>query len=303
MTVSAEELVIGVTLDLALGDPRWMPHPVRGFGWIVNRLERIWRAVPLSPRVAGSLFWCSAVGVACAVVGVGLSLVPRPWSGGYWIFSLLALRQLDREASAVVAASDIEAARKQLATIVGRDTQQLDDPEILRATVETVAENLSDGVIAPLFYLGIGGPIGMAAYKAINTLDSMVGHRNDRYREFGWAAARMDDLANLIPARLTAVLVWCCALLPGFDFRRSVGVTLRDARQQPSPNSGYPEAAFAGALGIRLGGVNSYGGVTSHKSFLGDPLRKLTRQLVPRVRFLLYAPALLSIAVLYWVVS
>src|SRR5205085_1386130 len=155
---------------------------------------------------------------------------------------------------------DIAEARSKLAMIVGRDTAQLEEPEILRAAIETVAENLSDGVIAPLLYLALGGPVGMAAYKAINTLDSMVGYRDQRYSEFGWASARLDDLANFVPARLTAVLVWTCALMLGYDAGRSRRITLRDAKTQPSPNAGYPEAAVAGALGIRLGGVNFYHG-------------------------------------------
>jgi adenosylcobinamide-phosphate synthase len=234
-------------------------------------------------------------GVAAAT----LFYLPRPWISIYWIFTLLAIRDLDFEAALVIRElrrRDLAAARRMLARIVGRDTVALDEPEVLRATIETLAENLSDAVVAPLLYLGVGGPAAMAAYKAVNTLDSMVGYRDDRYREFGWASARLDDVANYIPARLTAVLVWICSGLLRYDVRRSVGVTLRDARSQPSPNSGYPEAAVAGALGVRLGGLNYYRGVASRKPYLGDIERPLDLAAYARARRLLYGSSLLMVA-------
>ena len=169
---------------------------------------------------------------------------------------------------------------------------------MVRATIETVAENLSDGVIAPLFYLALAGPAGMAAYKAINTLDSMVGHKNERYQDFGWASARLDDVVNFIPARLTAVLIWIAALLPGFRALRSIKITLRDGASQPSPNSGYPEAAVAGALGVRLGGTNYYAGQPSLKAFLGDAVVDLNRAMFGRVRILLYVSEALCVAMI-----
>jgi adenosylcobinamide-phosphate synthase len=288
------QLLAGVLLDLFLGDPRWLPHPIRGFGHIVTRLESLWRRTPLPPRIAGCGFWLCSVGSAAAAVWITL-----PWAAIYWIYSLLALRDLDFEAARVLKCldqGDLAGAREKLAMIVGRDTAHLDESEIVRAGIETVSENLSDAVIAPLFYFALLGPTGMAAYKAVNTLDSMCGYKDDRYREFGWASARMDDLANLVPARLSAALVWICALLPGFSARRAVLATLRDASNQPSPNSGYPEAAFAGALGIRLGGLNYYGGVASKKNYLGDPLRPLTRQAFRDARVLLYGASILMVA-------
>ena len=281
------ELLAGVGLDLVLGDPRWLPHPVRGFGRLVNVAERAWRGTGLPLRLSGILFWFSVVGLAVAIVRLTL-----PWATVYWIFALLACRDLDVEAGRVVAAlkrDDLEDSRHQLSWIVGRDTAGLAEPEILRATVETIAENLSDAVIAPLFYLALAGPLGMAAYKAINTLDSMVGYRNQRYAEFGWASARIDDVVNYVPARLTAVLIWASALLPGFDARRSLRITLRDGNSQPSPNAGYPEAAVAGALGVQLGGLNFYQGVPSRKASLGDPVVPLDRGAFDKVRTLLYA--------------
>jgi adenosylcobinamide-phosphate synthase len=295
---TAPELLGGVALDLVIGDPRWLPHPVRAFGWLVIRLERLWRATNLPVIVAGILFCVSAVTIAALATASSLLLLPRPWIAVYWIFTLLAIRDLDVEAAQVIGElrrRNLPGARRMLARIVGRDTATLDEPEVLRATIETVAENLCDAVIAPLFYLALGGPVAMAAYKAVNTLDSMVGYRNEQYREFGWASARLDDVANLVPARLTAVLVWLCAGILRYDLRRSVAVTLRDARLQPSPNSGYPEAAMAGALGIRLGGLNYYQGIASRKPYLGDGNRTLDLAIYGKARLLLYGSSLLMV--------
>jgi adenosylcobinamide-phosphate synthase len=296
--ITARELLAGVALDLAIGDPQWLPHPVRAIGWFARICEGWLRASPLPLRIAGLLFWVVVVGSFTLVVWVTVRFGGE-WCIIYWIFSLLAGRDLDVEAGRVVRAlerNDPDEARRRLSWIVGRDTAALDEPEMVRATVETVAENLSDGVIAPLFYLAVAGPAGMAAYKAINTLDSMVGYRNDRYAEFGWAAARIDDIANFIPARLTAMLIWIAALMPGFSARRAFRVTLRDGRSQPSPNAGYPEAAVAGALGVRLGGLNFYHGMPSRKAALGDATVPLERGVFGRVRVLLYTSEGLFIA-------
>jgi adenosylcobinamide-phosphate synthase len=295
--IAPYELLAGVGLDLLVGDPNWFPHPVRGFGWGAVQLERFWRATKLPMRWAGVCFTLSAVLCACAVVWWTL-----PWLNIFWIWTLLALRDLDWEATLVWRAlerNDIEEARRKLAMIVGRDTANLEGPEILRAAIETIAENLSDAVIAPLLYLGIAGPVGMAAYKAINTLDSMVGYRDERYSEFGWASARLDDVVNFVPARLTAVLVWTCALILGYDAGRSRRITLRDARSQPSPNAGYPEAAVAGALGIRLGGVNFYNGARIDKPYLGDAVKPLDKRAFQSTRVLLYACSALMLLMVF----
>jgi len=300
------ELLGAVALDFAFGDPRWLPHPIRAFGRLVTALETLYRATGAPLRLAGALFWITAVCIATAFVAATMLLLPRPWIAIYWIFSLLALRDLDLEAARVIRElrrNDLPAARVMLARIVGRDTAALDEREILRATIETLAENLSDAVIAPLFYLALGGPVAMAAYKAVNTLDSMAGYKNDRYREFGWASARLDDVANWIPARLTAALVWICALALRYDVRRSIAVTLRDARLQPSPNSGYPEAAVAGAIGVQLGGLNFYQGVASKKPSIGDAARPLDLAAYSRTRRLLYASSLVMIALVAGVLA
>jgi adenosylcobinamide-phosphate synthase len=291
------DLLAGAALDLAIGDPHNLPHPVRAIGWLISKAEILCRRSGLPLRIAGVLLCASVIGVSSMIVWVTL-----PWASVYWVYSLLCLRSLDVESSRVVLSlerGNIEQARAQVGMIVGRDTANLNTPQILRASIETVAENVSDGVIAPLFYLALLGPAGMAAYKAANTLDSMVGHKREKYRELGWASARLDDVLNFIPARLSAVLVWVTAGLLGMNPWRSVCVTLRDAKSQPSPNSGWPEAAFAGAIGIQLGGVNYYHGTASVKGFIGDPLRPLNTSAFRAARKLLYGSSLLMIAGVY----
>jgi adenosylcobinamide-phosphate synthase len=198
---------------------------------------------------------------------------------------------------------DLPAARAQLAMIVGRDTGELDEPEVVRGVVETVAENLNDAVVAPLFYFVLAGPVGMAVYKAANTLDSMVGYKNDRHREFGWASARLDDALNLIPARLSAVLMALASAAVRLNAARALSTVVRDASRQPSPNAGYPEAAMAGALGVQLGGVNFYGGCASVKPFIGAPLVPLTVESFRLARRVLYATATLAAGLSMWAVS
>lgn len=303
MTVTPLQLACGVAADLLLGDPRWLPHPVVGVGRLAAWMERAWRRTALPLRLAGAGAWCGVVGVACGVVYASIRWLPEPFVQIYWIYSFLAARSLDDHAMAVARPlrnGDLAAAREAVGRIVGRDTDTLDEREVTRAMVETVAENLSDGVIAPLFWLVLGGPVAMAAYKAINTMDSMFGHKNERYLEFGWCAARMDDLANFVPARLTAGLIWLIAAVwPKMSFAGSVRSTWRDAHRQPSPNSGYPEAAAAGALGVRLGGVNFYRGVRSEKAFLGEDRTPLNARAYGPLRVLLYGSTLLfSAAVL-----
>jgi len=292
------QLLCGAALDLALGDPRWLPHPVRGMGWLILRLEPLCRRLPL--YLGGVVLWLLVVGISAGVVWLTL-----PWLAIFWIWTFLAVRDLDVQAMRVIVAlrdGDVATARERLSMIVGRDTAALDEPEILRATVETVAESLCDGIVGPLFYLALGGPAAMAAFKAASTLDSMCGYRNERYREFGWAAARFDDVANYVPARLSVLLVALGALLLGYDARGALRYAWRDGRSQPSPNSGYPEAAVAGALGVRLGGLNYYRGVPSAKATLGEALRPLSLEVFTGARQLLYATSALAV-LLVWSVS
>lgn len=313
-------IVSAYVLDLLLGDPRWFPHPVRMIGWFIQKTEAVLRwfsKTPLSEKIAGGLLVILIVSLTYAASSFIIQTSFRSsWYLGIIISALLAYTTLAARSLADAAGKvhehlttgDINAARKELSLIVGRDTENLDEEELSRAVVETVAENASDGVIAPLFYLALGGPALALAYKAVNTLDSMLGYKNDRYLHFGWAAARLDDVANFLPARITAVLICLAAeivrwlapktshegkgdteflpqnsALPG-----TWRIMLRDGRSHPSPNSGYPEAAMAGALGIRLGGQSSYGGTVSCKPYIGDRTRPIDKKHIEKSVLFMY---------------
>jgi len=264
--------------DALLGDPESLPHPVRMIGRFISLLERRSCSWPGSRKTAGAVIALVVVGTAfgLTMAAVRLAYGLHFWLGvtvsTYLLYTCLSTKGLSREAGNVLQwlrSNDILAARRQVARIVGRDTQALNGQGVARATVESVSESTVDGIIAPLLYAFIGGaPLAMA-YKAINTLDSMVGYRNDAYRELGWFSARIDDAANLIPARLCLLLVPLATLglnpaRAGAAFSRG----LRDGRNSPSPNAGYPEACFAGVLGIQLGGACSYEGVERYKPLI-----------------------------------
>src|SRR6266478_3641286 len=288
-------LIVGAALDLVLGDPRWLPHPIRAIGLLIKVLERLLRKIPYE-KASGCVLVCAVLFIVVTAVIASLRL------GGflvavYWIFTCLAVRSLDRESNHVIEAlrlGNLERARMLVGQLVGRDTKHLSESDVIRAVFETVAENMSDAIVAPLFYLAILGVPGMAAYKAVNTMDSMIGYKNDRYIRFGWAAARLDDVANYIPARITACLIVFSAALMRLRWRRAIHVVFRDARLQPSPNAGYPEAALAGALGVQLGGLNYYFGRPVEKPFLGDPVEGLEWSRFPQVRLLLYLVTIVS---------
>ena len=262
-------LLAGTAADALLGDPR-RGHPVAAFGAAAGRLEQRMYA---DERNAGIAFTAVCVGgaVATGVLverGVGRSAAyPVAVAAATW--TVLGGTSLRHEATAVhrrLSAEDLNAARTRVRSLVGRDVSNADESEIARATVESVAENLSDAVVAPLVWGALGGVPGLLGYRAVNTLDAMVGHRSPRYARFGWAAARLDDVANVVPARLTALLA---ALLSGRP-REVVAVVRRDARKHPSPNAGWCESAFAGALEVRLGGTNVYDGRVEHRPVMGD---------------------------------
>jgi adenosylcobinamide-phosphate synthase len=280
-------LLAAYVIDRIVGDPRSLPHPVIVMGKAITALERAIRRLwsrPQSLRRAGVLLPLCVTGGAWALTAILLWLLSyiSPWlvwiAEAWLISTTIASKGLKDAGMAVyveLQKGDLPAARKALGMIVGRDTTTLDPPEIVRGTVETVAENIVDAIISPLFYALIGGaPLAMA-YRAVNTLDSMVGYKNDKYRDLGWASARLDDVANFIPARITALLLALCAWLLRLDWRRCLQMVKRDARLHPSPNSGYPESAVAGALGIRLGGENVYHGVASFRAYMGDPVRPM----------------------------
>jgi len=295
-------ITLALLLDLIIGDPRWLPHPVVMIGRLIQTLEKWLRRSWFNLRNAGILLLLFTVAGAAGTTWVILYLLEAldPLAGflGTVLISstCLAARSLHIESARVataLAAGDLQTARHYLSWIVGRDTDLLEEGDIWRALVETVAENSSDGIIAPLFWLTAGGPIAAMAYKAVSTLDSMVGYKNERYLQFGWASARMDDLLNFIPARLTAMLLIIAAPLTGRSATAALRIMLRDRLNHPSPNSGHPEAAAAGALGIRLGGAASYGGVPSWKEHIGDPLLPLDEKAYHGMIKLMYTSTLL----------
>jgi len=295
-------LALALLLDLTLGDPRWLPHPVVMIGRLINALEKLLRKTMRNERLAGVLLLLLTVSCTAATTWLAI------WGSSkiYPLASLLvsallsstclAARSLQRESALVANAldsGDIATARVKLSYIVGRDTENLDEPEIWRALIETVAENTTDGIIAPLFWLALGGPVAGMAFKAVSTLDSMVGYKNERYLHLGWASARMDDVVNFIPARLTAFLMIIAAPLTGLSLRNAATIALRDRLNHPSPNSAHPESAAAGALGIRLGGSSTYGGRESIKQFIGDPLHPIDGQAYRRMIRLMFVTTLL----------
>jgi len=299
-------LALALALDLTLGDPRWLPHPVVLIGRLITLLESGLRRLTNHERAAGVGLLLLTVGASSATVWLalyGLTTL-NAFAGflgaAYVSYTCLAARSLHRESALVadaLAAGNREAARHNLSYIVGRDTHDLSDTDIWRALVETVAENTADGIVSPLFWLTLGGPVAGMAFKAVSTLDSMVGYQNERYVRLGWASARMDDLLNFIPARLTALLLVVAAPLAGLSWRNAARITLRDRRNHASPNSGHPEAAAAGALGVRLGGAASYGGRPSWKEPIGDPLAPLDGRAYRSMIRLMYATTLLMAAV------
>jgi adenosylcobinamide-phosphate synthase len=280
-------LITAIILDLLLGDPRWLPHPVVGMGKLISAGEKVLRRLIRNERTGGVLLLVSVVGATSLITYFLLkgANAASPYLGGALAVALawtcLAARSLHGESKLVanrLIAGDLEGARLYLSRIVGRDTDNLNEPEIWRALVETVAENTSDGIVAPLFYLMIGGPVLGLAYKAVNTLDSMVGYKNERYHRFGWASARFDDLANWLPARLTGLLMAVAAPFVGLSPAGAFTMMARDGGNHSSPNSGIPEAATAGALGVRLGGTNRYFGQPVEKPTIGDSLQDLSRE-------------------------
>ncbi|NPV69658.1 MAG: cobalamin biosynthesis protein CobD [Firmicutes bacterium] len=305
-------VLIACLMDLALGDPPWLPHPVRLIGRLTARLEAVLRPrkpVPVWDLLGGTLLTLFVVGLSYAgAVGItGVASAIHPWFGrlvsACLIFTTIAFRSLKESAHGVhecLDAGNLPLARARTAMIVGRDTAGLDEAEIARAVVETVAENTVDAVVSPLFYAALGGAPAAVAYRAVNTLDSMVGYKNTRYLYFGRASARLDDLANFVPARIGAILIVMAAMLTRRDWRRAWRTLLRDGRNHPSPNSGQPEAAMSGAIGVRLGGLNYYGGKPSFRPYIGwdgsPALKGHIREATTLLSVASHAAAILAVA-------
>ncbi|MDR1744987.1 MAG: adenosylcobinamide-phosphate synthase CbiB [Planctomycetota bacterium] len=302
-------LVIAFVLDLLLGDPPWMPHPVVFIGRMISLLEKILRRLfPASPEGeerAGRLLVIIVCVASFCSVGIFLYVLARidalfAFAGacvlGWQSLAAASLANAALKVYKPLKRGDIAAAREAVGHIVGRETAGLDAEGVSRAAVETVAENTSDGVVAPLFYMAIGGVPLAILYKAINTMDSMIGYTNDKYLFFGRAAARLDDAANFLPARLTALLIIPAAWLCNLDWRNAWRICRRDRRKHASPNAGYPESACAGALGISLGGASVYFGKTVEKPVLGDRTRAVEPDDIPKAVGLLRKTAWLALA-------
>lgn len=302
---------IGVLLDCILGDPHCLPHPIRWIGSLIQRLEHCLRLEEkgLLQRNSQRQLFSGAVLVILVLLITGtvtaavryLSYLAGEWFGilidGVLFYYCIAPKSLYRESMAVYRAlPDLPAARKQLSMIVGRDTQTLTEEGIIKAAVETVAENTSDGVTAPILYMALGGPILCFLYKAVNTMDSMLGYHNEKYEFFGKTAARLDDVLNFIPARLTACAMLTAAFLlagwnPQMDVRRGIFIYRRDRKNHKSPNSAQTESVCAGVLGIQLAGDASYFGQLVHKPYIGDRTRKIEREDIKRANLLMYTTA------------
>lgn len=294
-------VLLGFLLDLLLGDPQWMYHPVRLIGNLIARSEGILRRgfpeTEAGERRAGLcliLIVCGAAMLSSLLIVRAADLV-HPVAGTaaravlcYFLFAARSLRDESMKVCAPLSRGDIPAARQAVAMIVGRDTQNLTAEGIAKAAVETIAENTSDGVIAPLFYMVIGGPVLGWLYKAVNTMDSMVGYRNERYRHFGRYPAKLDDILNLLPSRLSAVIMIAACVPAGLDAAQAVRVFLRDRYNHASPNSAQTEAVMAGALGVQLAGDAWYFGKLYSKKTIGDPGRTVEPADIRRANRLMY---------------
>ena len=289
-------LIAGYLLDLLLGDPEWLCHPVRLIGKLITRLEKRFRTQGGNLRRSAVLLTASTVLTTMASAALILWLLSLwgrvPLFIGMTLMNWMgiAVTCMAREARGVEKALDrgLPDARKQVARIVGRDTQNLNEEEIIKATVETVAENTADGVISPMFWALLGGPVLLWGFKAVNTLDSMVGYMDEKYRDIGWSSARLDDIMNYIPARMTAVLMICAAYLTGLDGRNAFRIVRRDHRNHKSPNCAWSEAAAAGALHLQLGGTHDYFGKPVDKPTIGDADRPAEQKDIRRANRLLY---------------
>lgn len=301
-------LYIGYIIDLIIGDPYSFPHPVKYIGKLIKVVENFVRKTAKTDRglkIGGFFLWFVTVGTTFAVTYLVMRLarfntIVYVIINSIVIYTTLATKCLKDEAKKiyeVLKTGDLQKSRTQLSYIVGRDTANLDEKEIIRATVETVAENTVDGLIAPLFYAFIGGaPLAMA-YKAINTLDSTVGYKNEKYLHIGFASAKIDDIANFIPSRIAVILFTIGNFFLRNDYKNCFKIAIRDRKNHKSPNCAFSEGAVAGALGIQLGGTNVYFGETVYKPTIGDKTREIEVEDIARTNKILYATSLTSMVV------
>lgn len=310
-------LILGFVLDCLLGDPRSIPHPVVLMGKLISLLEKVFRGMlpktKLGENLAGGCIWFVTVAVS---FGIPYGLLRLAGLAGPWLrvilqavfcWQVLAAKSLRQESMKVYTAlknGTIQDARYAVSMIVGRDTQALDADAVTRAAVETVAENCSDGVIAPMLYFALGGGPLALAYKAVNTMDSMLGYVEMPYKNVGLIPAKLDDVFNFIPARLSGILMLLSGGLLGLNFKNGWRIFRRDRYNHASPNSAQTESVCAGLLGLRLAGDAYYHGVLHKKKYIGDPLRPITPEDIPLSCRLMYATAILALiaclAVRWW---
>lgn len=273
-------IVVAIVVDLIIGDPMWLPHPVIQMGKLISVLEKRWNQGN-ARKIKGFFLTCIVLSLVFSLTLGGIYLAYEIHLAIgivveiYLISTTIAIKGLHSTAIDVwlpLTQGNMEEARKKLSMVVGRDTEQLQEGEIVRGAVETVAENTVDGITAPLFWAVIGGaPLAMV-YRAINTMDSMVGYKNEKYEKFGYASAKLDDIVNWFPARITACTMLLTSIfIKGSNRKDAIHITWRDAKKHPSPNSGWPEAMVAGLTGIQLGGVNFYNGEKSERATMGEP--------------------------------
>ena len=309
MKWSLYAMCIGFLIDLLLGDPHGIPHPVALIGKWISRLERLLRrlfpATVAGERTAGGVLWLLTVTVAAAIPALVLALCHRisPWlrlaAESVMCWQVLAVKALRDESMRVYQAlktGTLSEARQAVSMIVGRDTERLDDAGVTRAAVETEAENLADGVVAPLVFLALGGAPAGFFYKAVNTMDSMLGYVEEPYRNIGLVPAKLDDVMNYLPARLSALLMLAAGALLGLDVKNGWRIFRRDRYCHASPNSAQTESVCAGLLGLRLAGDAWYHGEKHQKPYIGDELRPICHEDIPRACRLLYTAALLALA-------
>lgn len=301
-------MIIAYVMDLIIGDPYSFPHPVRFIGNFIKFIEGKIRNIFKSKKglkIGGFLLWIITVGTTALLTKLILEVfsinnILYVIVSSAILYTTLSTKCLANEASKiyeVLKSGDIEKSRKQLSYIVGRDTTTLNENEIIRATVETVAENTVDGIISPMMYGFIGGPVFAMAYKAINTLDSMVGYKNEKYEDIGFASAKIDDIANFIPARITPFFMMIASFILGFNSKKSIKIAIRDRKNHKSPNCAYAEGAVAGALEVQLGGTNMYFGEKVYKPTIGDKDRELEIEDIIRTNKIMYMTSFIALVI------
>jgi len=300
-------IIFGFILDLIFGDPKNFPHPVKFFGFCSKFFERVFRKIIKDEILSGFLF---SIFIPFSFFILFYFLFEFLYSfnkflyfflSSFLIYTSISLKDLKDHVIPIYNSlknKDIEKAKNFLSNIVGRDTENLDEKEIIRATVETISENTVDGIISPIFYSFIGGVPLCLLYKIVNTLDSMVGYKNEKYKYFGMSSARFDDILNFIPSRISIIFISFAFFIYNRNGLKALKIGIRDGRKNPSPNSGYPESCFAGGFGIQLGGLNYYNGVPIFKPFIGEKINELELNILIRSLHITYITSFLFVITL-----